>query len=443
MADARSSSKRPDWTREETILALDLYIRAWPISSYQDDRVSELSNTLRSLNPRAAAIDPKFRNPAGVYRKLTNLLSVDPKQTAIGSPNASATDKLVFSEIGDKPDEVANQARAIRAQVPAPIGENATKSAVPRFWITGMWGFDPSQWGFLGFSQDSIRTNFLDEYTPGDLVLVVGQNSTFADQADVGRLLGFLRITPEKITDFERMPVATYLDKVQRFGAERWSFAMPANAAWKIATEVKVKHLLPATYSGRWPQLIGARYVEVRAEEAQALLNVPVVPIPVFGAEDWNATIPKAPERGPLQAFASRGPKPNFGSRRAEIVDSDAWIYLFHLRGATAATFVPPDGKSLGQRRVYKIGWCVDPKERLRDLNFGLPQGVTLRWEIFDRRQLASRDEAFEVEQEILSWIESENLSLGGEFALASFSQMAQLQVKWFASNAGIIRKTR
>ena len=68
-----------------------------------------------------------------------------------------------------------------------------------------MWGFDPTVWGFLGFTDPSIREDFLTEYDEGDLVVVVGQNEAMAQKADVGRLLGFLKLRKERIRDSQTL----------------------------------------------------------------------------------------------------------------------------------------------------------------------------------------------------------------------------------------------
>lgn len=68
----------PDWTREEVILALDLYHSLdGKIPNSKDERVCELSRTLRAFpHHRLAARTESFRNPAGVAFKLQNLRSV-------------------------------------------------------------------------------------------------------------------------------------------------------------------------------------------------------------------------------------------------------------------------------------------------------------------------------------------------------------------------------
>src|SRR5512135_2132027 len=87
----------PRWTRDETILALDLYFDTEDnIPGPNDPDVIDLSNILKKLpihpyETRKAS----FRNPDGVAFKLQNLRSV---ATGKGLKNTSITDKTVWEE---------------------------------------------------------------------------------------------------------------------------------------------------------------------------------------------------------------------------------------------------------------------------------------------------------------------------------------------------------
>lgn len=103
----------PDWSRDETILALNLYCECdGTLPSRNDTRVIELSNVLRnSPFHDLASRKETFRNPAGVAFKLQNIRNV---ATGRGLANVSDTDRAVWSEFGGSPDAVAHLARLIR-----------------------------------------------------------------------------------------------------------------------------------------------------------------------------------------------------------------------------------------------------------------------------------------------------------------------------------------
>ncbi|MFY0637286.1 HNH endonuclease [Maricaulis maris] len=108
----------PNWTRDEVILALELYLEcADQIPSPSDPRVVNLSKWLQRNPEHAEAVtNEKFRNPAGVAFNLQNIRSV---ATGVGLKNTSKTDQAVWEEFGEKPEKVRELASQIRAAIEA------------------------------------------------------------------------------------------------------------------------------------------------------------------------------------------------------------------------------------------------------------------------------------------------------------------------------------
>lgn len=108
----------PNWTRDETILALDLYFDLnGKIPSGYDDRVKALSEVLRRFPYHAeASRKESFRNPDGVAFKLQNLRQV---ATGKGLGNVSETDRAVWLEFGASPAATKSLANLIRTGVAA------------------------------------------------------------------------------------------------------------------------------------------------------------------------------------------------------------------------------------------------------------------------------------------------------------------------------------
>lgn len=108
----------PNWTRDETILALDLYFELnGKIPSGSDERVKALSEVLRRFPYHAdASRKESFRNPDGVAFKLQNLRQI---ATGKGLGNVSETDRAVWSEFGASPAATKLLADLIRAGVAA------------------------------------------------------------------------------------------------------------------------------------------------------------------------------------------------------------------------------------------------------------------------------------------------------------------------------------
>lgn len=102
----------PNWSRDETILALNLYFETgMDVPGPSDTRVIRLSEILRRLPVHVEANKTDtFRNPDGVAFKLQNLHNV---ATGKGLANVSRTDRQIWSEFGDRPEVVGQLAQAI------------------------------------------------------------------------------------------------------------------------------------------------------------------------------------------------------------------------------------------------------------------------------------------------------------------------------------------
>jgi len=106
----------PKWTREEIILALDLYFDCkGKVPSASDSRVKELSETLKAF-PYHSLTSRKesFRNADGVAFKLQNLRQIE---TGQGLSNVSVNDKAVWEEFGSDPTRTKAVANLIRTGV--------------------------------------------------------------------------------------------------------------------------------------------------------------------------------------------------------------------------------------------------------------------------------------------------------------------------------------
>jgi 5-methylcytosine-specific restriction protein A len=106
----------PDWTRDEVILALDLYFDCkGNVPGPSDSRVKEVSDLLRAFpHHSVAARKESFRNPDGVAFKLQNLRQV---ATGKGLANVSWTDRVVWDEFGRDPQRTKQLATLIRAGI--------------------------------------------------------------------------------------------------------------------------------------------------------------------------------------------------------------------------------------------------------------------------------------------------------------------------------------
>lgn len=115
-------TQNPDWTRDEILLTLDLYLsnRLSPPGKTSRE-VSDLSELLRQLH-KANGETPSetFRNSAGVYLKMMNLRAFDPQYTQqgkVGMTRSSKLDKAIWDEFSGDAAAVRREAQLIRDAV--------------------------------------------------------------------------------------------------------------------------------------------------------------------------------------------------------------------------------------------------------------------------------------------------------------------------------------
>lgn len=115
-------TQNPDWTRDEILLTLDLYLssRASPPGKTSKE-VSDLSELLRQLHSaNGGRPSETFRNAAGVYLKMMNLRAFDPQYTAqgkVGMTRSSKLDKAIWDEFSGDAVSVRKEAQLIREAI--------------------------------------------------------------------------------------------------------------------------------------------------------------------------------------------------------------------------------------------------------------------------------------------------------------------------------------
>ena len=108
--------RNPPWTRDELILALDLYRRVNPVQANAEDKaVLELSAVLKALPAQGHAEDvARYRNPNGVRMKLANFLALDPSYSGVGLSRGGKLDADIWREFAGRGTELHRLAAAIR-----------------------------------------------------------------------------------------------------------------------------------------------------------------------------------------------------------------------------------------------------------------------------------------------------------------------------------------
>lgn len=307
----------------------------------------------------------------------------------------------------------------------------------PTIFVTGMWGFDPTHDGYVGFTSKKTRDRLLDEYRAGDLVVVVGQSSQFTAPGDVGRMLGLVELVPSAILDEERVSPEGYAAKVKRWGVEKWRYALPISKAWFFRLGVKANMVLPDTYTTANARAIGKSFKELSDGERDRVMGLPVHAVGVYGQPEWRPD-----EEGGTQSVANatrRGPKPWFGTAEHTTSDGETTVYVMKLTGEADALF--PERHLKGTKRVViKVGRSSDVGRRRAELNFGFAKSAAVSWEVALAQRFATAAEAHNAEQATIDRLVSQKASLGGEFAIVNERELPTLLSSNVGSSAFVLK---
>ena len=111
-----AESRNPPWTRDELILALDLYFRVNPIkTTAQNPLIRELSRLLNTLPFHPASEHRRaYRNPTGVYMTLCTFLRFDPDYKGKGL-RGNSLGQQVWDEFANDRTRLGTIAKAIQS----------------------------------------------------------------------------------------------------------------------------------------------------------------------------------------------------------------------------------------------------------------------------------------------------------------------------------------
>jgi hypothetical protein len=123
-------SRPPPWSRQELILALELYFDVGAADYRSSRKVRELSELIRAMHAGEAYLeDERFRSASSVSRKLKNIAWVDPHNTrGTAQSHGSAADEEIWDEFANDRGRLALEAAVVRAwiesgrQSPSPPG---------------------------------------------------------------------------------------------------------------------------------------------------------------------------------------------------------------------------------------------------------------------------------------------------------------------------------
>jgi hypothetical protein len=247
-------------------------------------------------------------------------------------------------------------------------------------WITSFWGFDPSKWGGVGFTQKRDRDAYLRASPPGSLLAIYVTKHRGPEEMR-GKVVGLLEVNGNTFPMQVLTSPTEWAASQREAGTKnKWAHGVQASRAWMFAPEEwrDVDSFLPATYAAHNAQLIGSKGVPVDAREIERLLALTALEIPVYKQPGQLVD-----EMGPVGALAlktSRAIHPGEGPRLIGEVDGPKYIYILKLTG-NVAHYLGRDEAAVAGLNIIKVGFSKSPELRAMQIQSAYPAGA-FKWEV-------------------------------------------------------------
>lgn len=290
-------------------------------------------------------------------------------------------------------------------------------------WLTSFWGFDPDQWGCIGFTEEHRRKRFLSKTKPGVLVAIYVTKNR-GDAAARGKVVGVVEVSHEARHAKDFISGDAWAKKEADPNSRgKWSYALGVTRAWKIAPEnwESVEQVFPQAYGSADAQYIGAACVPVPPEEADQLFEMNVYEVPVYGH-----THPIDGSIMTLEAALtpSRAIPPATQGYWVGETDGPKYLYILKLEG-DAAAYLGRSAAQVDGKTIIKVGFSKSPLSRRDQIQGNYPAGA-FRWSVIkpsdpsvpppyaNARVAIAGEDAMKARL-----VEGGAESLGGEFFLA------------------------
>lgn len=269
-------------------------------------------------------------------------------RSALGAIDIEATQQQVFAFDWTSVPELAPTADTL------PDGRQV--------WLTSFWGFDPANWGCIGFADEARRARYLNNSKPGALVAIYVTKGKGPENMR-GKVVGVLEISHEIGHAKEFISGDRWAEKERDQDSHgKWLYAVKATRAWRIVPEDwrPVEELFPQAYRGSNAELIGANGVPVSADEAAELYELDVYEVPVYGQ-----TEPVDPTIQTLESALSPSRAVRPASRPYWVGETDGpkHLYILRLVGNIGA-YLGRRASEVEDKHIIKVGFSKSPQAR-------------------------------------------------------------------------------
>ncbi len=294
-----------------------------------------------------------------------------------------AADAMYYirSALGDLDIPVAQQAvfDFDWSTVPGFVDPNEEHERGQAMWLTSFWGFDPANWGCIGFAEEWRRNKFLSQSRDGALVAIYVTRGKGPVNMR-GKVVGILQLSHEVGPAKNFISGDAWARKQNDpESKDKWMYAVRATRAWRVVEEEwkDVDKIFSETYGSNNPELIGAQGVKLTKGEAEALGHLSVYEVPVYGQTGrTNSSL------GSLESALSpsRAVPPATEPYWVGEVDGPKHLYILELTG-DIATYLRRAPADVERKKIIKVGFSKSPTSRRDQIQAAYPAGQ-YKWEI-------------------------------------------------------------
>lgn len=255
--------------------------------------------------------------------------------------------------------------------------------STPSVWITSFWGWQPENWGGVGFSNEG-RPDKIAAVTSNPFIMVVYITETTPEKEYkhlAGKVVGYYELSHQRVMKEEIVSPHVY----NRADPAKWRHSFKALKAWTILEDFmpNIREFYPEIHNEGLAQSVSTWAAELPRENVEKLLKLPcrmVDVYPQYGAPRVHPV--EIPSNG--KGYVSGGAQRRSGYEVDEPVDTAKELYLLKLSG-DASSFL---GKNVEGKAIYKVGLSMSPKSRQVALNKSFPRlmgkkNTAFRWELF------------------------------------------------------------
>ena len=240
-------------------------------------------------------------------------------------------------------------------------------------WLTSFWGFNPADWGCIGFADESKRSRYLNLSRPGALVAIYVTKGKGPEDMR-GKVVGVLEVSHETGYAKDFISGDRWAEKENDPESRgKWLYAVRVTRAWRIIPEdwKRVEELFPSAYGGANPEFIGSSGVQISQEEAARLLELNVYEVPVYGQ---HKLIDRTIQPLDMALKPSRAVPPAQNPYLVGEVDGPKYLYILELKGDIAA-YLGRAAMVVDGKLIIKVGFSKSPLSRRDQIQGAYPKG--------------------------------------------------------------------